>query len=104
MEWSPIFNQHVEVEWINQVVASQEQKTVMIHKKTEAVKAIHDTKRQKDVGSINLTRVTDNTKIYFRRVRSSKSSVNPCSTTLKARLMIPLQSCCVICKFGCILY
>ena len=62
-------------------MTSQEQKPVMIHKKTEAVKAIHDTKRQKEVGAINLTRVKNKTKkkkkqnFYFSQENITKITI-----------------------------
>ena len=48
----------VKVEWTKQLVANQEQKTSMIHKKTEAMKAIQDAERQKAVVRINIIRET----------------------------------------------
>ena len=48
----------VKVKWTLQLVASQEHKTAMIHKKTEAMKAIEDAERQKAVVTINITRET----------------------------------------------
>jgi regulator of protease activity HflC (stomatin/prohibitin superfamily) len=44
----------VKVQWTEQLVATQKQKTALIHKETEAMKAIQDAERQKEVLKINI--------------------------------------------------
>ena len=44
----------VKVRWTEQLVAAQTQKTAIIHKQTEALKAIHDAEREKDVVKIHI--------------------------------------------------
>ena len=44
----------MKVQWTQQLVASQQQKTEAIKKETEKLKAIADAERQKDVLEINI--------------------------------------------------
>ena len=44
----------MKVQWTEQLVATQKQKTAVIHKETEAMKAIQDAERQKEVLKINI--------------------------------------------------
>jgi len=44
----------VKVQWTEQLVAQQKQKTAVIHKETEAMRAIEDAEREKEVLKINI--------------------------------------------------
>ena len=59
----------VKVQWTEQLVATQQQKTEKIKKETESLKAVADANRQKEVLKIDIEKEVRRSRSNLRKVR-----------------------------------